>query len=578
MKTISLIIAAALIVPAQLITAQDKPAQANIPPAAKLLSPAVCGKGVFLFTLGDQSLGRETFEIRCQPEGYSATGHTELNLPGGAIDLNTTLETDKAGSPLSSTAKGRVNNSPFEQSVLIKDNVATITNNGKSRELPYQKGTALVGGNIFYMFQFAMAQYDATQGGVQQIPIFPNATMKIERVGRDEVQPAGVAAGGQKAAFDRYNVTIGLASFVVWADAQGRIAAIIVPAQNFNAVREDYKDYAAALKAALASKTKTEEDYSAPPNASFTAEEVTVQAKGFALAGTLLLPKSGKRPFPAVIMITGSGQQTRDEALPLAGLEKYRPFRQIAESLAARGIAVLRVDDRGVGKSTGADTLKTATSFDFADDVRAEIDYLRKRADIDPNRIALVGHSEGGIIAPMVAASDPRIAAIVLMAGTAKRGGAVLADQARDVLERDPSLTPQERAKKLEEQQEAIRAIEEDRDAPGLTERFRSPWMREFLKYDPLATIRKVRQPILILQGALDRQVTAEQAAMLEQAAREAGNKDVTARVFPGLNHLFLPSKTGAFSEYTSLETTSIPDDVLNTLGDWLQQKLKVKR
>src|SRR5205085_4972136 len=151
------------------------------------------------------------------------------------------------------------------------------------------------------------------------------------------------------------------------------------------------------------------EDYSAPPNAPFTAEEVTVNAKGFTLAGTLLLPKSGARPFPAVITITGSGQQTRDEPVPIPGLEKYRPMRQIAEMLATRSIAVLRVDDRGVGKSGGRDMLMTATTSIFADDVRAEVSYLRSRPEIDPNRIAIVGHSEGGIIAPMVAATDPQI-------------------------------------------------------------------------------------------------------------------------------------------------------------------------
>ncbi|HYJ45014.1 MAG TPA: alpha/beta hydrolase, partial [Pyrinomonadaceae bacterium] len=127
-------------------------------------------------------------------------------------------------------------------------------------------------------------------------------------------------------------------------------------------------------------------DYSAPAGAPFTAEEVTVSAKDFKLAGTLLLPKSGARPFPAVITITGSGQQTRDEPIPIPGLEKYRPMRQIAEALASRGIAVLRVDDRGTGKSGGRETLLKATTSSFADDVRAEVAYLRSRPEIDPAR------------------------------------------------------------------------------------------------------------------------------------------------------------------------------------------------
>jgi hypothetical protein len=287
------------------------------------------------------------------------------------------------------------------------------------------------------------------------------------------------------------------------------------------------------------------------------------------------MPKTGKPPFPVVITITGSGQQTRDEYLPLPGLEKYRPFRQIAEALASRGVAVLRVDDRGIEKSTGRDTLKTATSADFADDVRAQVDYLRKRKEIDPARIALVGHSEGGMIAPMVAASDPRIAAIVLMAGSGKRGDEILLYQQNQAIDASGMLADEEKAKQHAEHAENLRkAAQGDPSAP---EALRSAWMRYFLTYDPLPTIRKVRQPILILQGELDRQVTADQAEMIAKAAREAGNRDVSARVFTGLNHLFLPAKTGAPSEYSSLSTNTIPDDVMRQLVDWLALRLKVK-
>jgi dienelactone hydrolase len=319
-----------------------------------------------------------------------------------------------------------------------------------------------------------------------------------------------------------------------------------------------------------------EVDYAAPAGAPFTAEEVSVEAKGFTLAGTLLVPKTGKPPYPAVITITGSGQQTRDEYLPLPGLEQYRPFRQIAEALASRGIAVLRVDDRGVGRSKGLETLKVSTSANFADDVRAQVDFLRERREIDPGRVVLVGHSEGGMIAPMVASTDPRIAGIVLLAGTGKRGDTIIAYQVNQGLEGDATLTEEARAKARAQQQDAMRkAIAGDASAP---EALRNPWMRYFLGYDPLPTIRKVRQPILILQGELDRQVTADQADLLAKAAREAGNRDVTERVFPGLNHLFLPAKTGAVSEYSSLSTNSIPDEVMKQLTDWLVEKLKMAK
>jgi dipeptidyl aminopeptidase/acylaminoacyl peptidase len=318
-------------------------------------------------------------------------------------------------------------------------------------------------------------------------------------------------------------------------------------------------------------------DYSAPPNAGFTAEEVTVTAKGYTLAGTLLLPKNGKLPLPAVITITGSGQQTRDEPLPFPGLENFRPMRQIAEALASRGIAVLRVDDRGVGGSGGRDTLATVTTSGFADDVRAELAYLRSRSEIDPKRIALVGHSEGGIIAPMVAASDAQIAAIVLLAGSGKSGAEISMEQLTYVLDHTPGVTPELRKQKLAEEQEIITAVQTGADLSKYPVQVRLPWVKEFWTYDPLPTIRKVHQPILILQGALDRQITAEQADMLEKAAREAGNKNVTKQIFPNLNHLFLTAKTGGTDEYSKLETSAISDDVLKALGDWLVLKLAVK-
>jgi hypothetical protein len=318
-------------------------------------------------------------------------------------------------------------------------------------------------------------------------------------------------------------------------------------------------------------------DYSAPPKAPFTAEEVTVNARGYTLAGTLLLPKNAKGPLPAVITITGSGQQTRDEPLPVPNLDAYKPMRQIAESLAARGIAVLRVDDRGVGASGGRETLLAATTSSFADDTRTEVAYLRSRAEIDPKRIALVGHSEGGIIAPMVAATDPEIAVIVLMAGSGKRGDLISMDQLNDVLDKTPGMTPEIKAQKQAEEQEIIKAVQTGADLSKYPAQAKLPWIKEFWTYDPLAAIRKVRQPILILQGGLDHQITPEQASMLETAAREGGNKEVTKRIFPRLNHLFLPATTGSTTEYSSLATTAIPDEVLKVLSDWLAIRLKAR-
>ena len=557
-------------------TAQER-AGKQLPPATPMLSPAICGKGVFLLSLGEQQIGREEFEIKCQPQGYSASGHTQLKVATTAIDLNTTLDVDKAGEPLASSAKGSVNGQPFDQSVTVKGATA-VTGTAGAKELPFAKGSSLVGGNIFYMLQFLLSHYDGTRGGLQELPVFPNLTARVERLARDEAVTNALVPSVRSASFDRYSVKLGMSASIIWVDSTGRIAVVAVPLQNFGAVREEYGAYVPSLKGIIsASMKETGFDYSAPPGAPFTAEEITIPVKNFSLGGTLLLPKSSKPPYPAVITITGSGQQTRDEFLPIPGLEKYRPFRQIAEALAARGIAVLRVDDRATGKSTGADSLTTVTSADFADDVRAQVAYLRGRTDIDARRIALVGHSEGGVIAPMVAASDPQVAAIVLMAGTAKRGDEIILYQIGNAVDSDPTLTDEAKKKGHAEQQQMVRNLIEGGDTSKAPAELKNAWMKYFLTYDPLPTIEKVRRGVLILQGALDRQVTADQADMLEAAARRSGNKDVTKQVYANLNHLFLPAKTGAPSEYSSLSTNTIPDEVIVTLANWLVRELKVQ-
>jgi fermentation-respiration switch protein FrsA (DUF1100 family) len=177
----------------------------------------------------------------------------------------------------------------------------------------------------------------------------------------------------------------------------------------------------------------------------------------------------------------------------------------------------------------------------------------------------------------MVAANDSQIAAIVLMAGSGKRGDQISMEQLTYILDNTPGVTPELRKQKLAEQQEIITAVQSGGDLSKYPAQVRFPWTKEFWTYDPLTTIRKVRQPILILQGALDRQITAEQADLLEKAARDAGNRDVTKQILPNLNHLFLTAKTGAVDEYSKLNTSAIGDDVLKVLGDWLALKLPVK-
>lgn len=332
--------------------------------------------------------------------------------------------------------------------------------------------------------------------------------------------------------------------------ADGRLLSADVPAQGVRIVR--------ATNVTIGIQPKP--DYSAPPGAPYTAESVTVQAAAGVLAGTLTLPKGRAGRLPAVVTITGSGQEDRDESLPM--VPGYRPFRQVADTLARRGIAVLRLDDRGFGDSGG--NAATATSVDFARDMSAAVSYLSSRADIDPARIALVGHSEGGLIAPLLARDHPKLRALVLMAGPGWTGRRILAYQQRYALTQGVgALSGAKLDSALAQASVALDSVARV-----------SPWIRFFLDYDPLATARQVRTPVLILQGATDRQVPAEQAAELAAAFRAGGNKDVTVRVFPDRDHLFLRDPSGNPARYDSLPSRTIDSEVMGTLADWLVRKL----
>jgi len=537
---------------------------------------SLCGAGRYDLSASGQSLGSETFEIACHPGGYTATGRTRLSMTGAAIDLTTHLEIGPDFIPASASAKGTVNGQPFDQSGTFRDGTATLTTNGQQQSVQYAKGASWLGGNIFYPNVFIAARYDEAKGGAQQFPIFPQIAMTLERSSSDTVR----LDNGETATFTRFVARVAIQQFILWRDGDGRLAVIASPAQQFSAVRPESAKWLPALMAKLTggasaapANSATAIDYSAPLGATFTAEEVTIPVATYSLAGTLLVPKAGTR-HPAAVMITGSGLQTRDQRIALPGLEQYAPFRQIAERLASNGIAVLRVDDRGIGGSTGRETLENATTTSLAEDTRAQIAWLRTRDGIDAQRIVVIGHSEGASIAAMIGASDPKLAAVVMMAGVAKRGAEVSIEQQEDMLRSDPTMTEAVKQTMREKQKEAVQTVLAGGDLPGQKT---NAWIREYFAYDPLPTARKVKQPLLILQGERDRQVDQSHAQILATALRDAGNKDVTVKVFPTLNHLFLPSTTGSFSEYSHLQTTKVPDEVLAILTDWVKARIAMK-
>ncbi len=337
----------------------------------------------------------------------------------------------------------------------------------------------------------------------------------------------------------------GLEMRTVWRD--GVVSEVHVPAQNLRAVRAGGPVSMSPAKPL---------SYDAPADAPYTSEHVSIATpRGYTLAGTFTKPKSATGKVPVLVTISGSGPQERDSRLP--GIANYAIFRDIADTLGRRGIAVLRFDDRGVGQSGGKATRDSATSEDFADDVLSVVNYLRLRPDVDGRRIALAGHSEGGLIAPIAAVKDPRIRAIALLAGPSIDGRKVLAYQNENGIKAAPVT---------EAQRDSLR-----RTVPAALDSLQrvNRWMRYFLTTDPLVTARKVKQPVLILQGDTDMQVTPEQADQLAAAMRAAGNRAVTLQRFPATNHLFLEDASGSPTGYASLTNTRVRPEVLGALVEW---------
>ena len=302
------------------------------------------------------------------------------------------------------------------------------------------------------------------------------------------------------------------------------------------------------------------------------------------LAGTLTYPESGG-PFPAAILISGAGPQDRNEE----GFGGHRFFQVLADDLTKRGIAVLRYDDRGVGESTGSQ--EKATSADLAEDVKAAFQFLKTCSFINPQKIGLIGHSEGGFIAQIVASELGEIAYIVLMAGPALPGKDIWLYQLKimtkySAFAEDPIkyyeriITILDKEQNDEKVREKISSIYKEMKIPSemakaTIEYLLSPWMRYFIKTDPAAFLSKVKCPVLALGGKKDVHVPSSQnLKSIEEALQKAGNKNYEIVEFPNINHLFQTANTGLPMEYSLIEETIAPV-VLQTIGDWIFKQVK---
>jgi pimeloyl-ACP methyl ester carboxylesterase len=329
----------------------------------------------------------------------------------------------------------------------------------------------------------------------------------------------------------------------------------------------------------------------------YRSEEVAYKNGETTLAATLTIPE-GEGPFPAVLLATGSGAQNRDEEI-----FGHKPFWILADDLTRAGIAVLRADDRGVGGSSGK--LSESNTADFAEDALAGIRFLRERKEIDKKRVGIVGHSEGALVGVIAAARSKDVRFLVLLAGTGVPGSEVVKlqtarmDRARGL----PEAALQAEQKLLDVAFQSVAAGADSaslREAIGshgvglrdaapdslkgaiqlvqaavvqMSRAMRSPWFRYFLDFDPRPDLRRLKIPVLALNGELDMQVSADQnLPEIERALSEAKNENVTIRRLPGLNHLFQPATTGLPEEYMQIDTTFDPA-ALESIRSWIVER-----
>lgn len=436
--------------------------------------------------------------------------------------------------------------------------VNEITQNGVTNSKTDQiSARTVVLPNNFYAAYEALAARLSTSVAGADIPAYIAPQTEI-RLTVKTVTDEQIQTPNGRVATRVYDVSFqnpgGVLDAKITIDARARLVRLEIPSQQLAVVRSDL--------ATVATR--------ADPIRNPTDNDVTIPATGFNLAGTLTSPPAtGRLRHPVVVLVAGSGAVGRDEVVADIPI-----FAQIAGALARQGYLVLRYDKRGVGQSGGRS--ERATLQDYAEDLIGAVKWLSKRPDVDPKRIAVAGHSEGGAVGMLAAAREKKIASLVLIAAPGTSGAELVLEQQRHML--DVMKTPEaERTAKIALQQRIQAAVVTDKGweaiPPELRAQADSAWFRSLLLFDPSKAMSKVKQPVLILQGDLDKQVfphNAETLAGLARGRKKAGPVEVVH--LSGINHLLVPATTGEVSEYATLRDKSVTALVATTIADWLSK------
>jgi len=527
------------------------------------------GQADFTVFYQGSAVGVEQVKVERTPQGITISGSERIGPPISILTRRAEARYTADWRPLEFVVEGSVREQLIAVRTTVSGTTATtqFTQGGAPTLRTDQVAAdAIFLPNLFFgAYEALAARLPATKVGDVLAAFVPpqlTATLTVRSITDDRVRTQS-----QVLQFRRYELGLvtakNSAQIEMWADASGRMLRLTVLDQAFDIVRAD-----------IASITSRREQAVRPND-----QTVSIPAFGFSLMGTLSQPASKPSPtfrFPALVLVGGSEPLDREESV--AGVPV---FGQLASALADAGFIVVRYDKRGVGQSGGR--ANTANLSDYADDAGAVVDFLKRRKDVDPARIAMLGYGEGGAVASVAASRGGNIAALVLVASPGVAGGALALEQQMLLLTR--LNTPEaERNAKLQLQQKLHLALITGTGLESipadLRKRADTPWFRSFLVYDPAKVVKNVEQPILVVHGELDREilpVNADKLAAIAKGRKGRAGEAVKLVKIPGINHLLVPAQTGEAEEYGKLADRTISPSATSAISAWLKEALKAK-
>ena len=525
-------------------------------PVAAQQRPAAPKPTGYTIFLRGTPVGREELTVQEDATGTTITAQGRLAAPLNVVTRRAELKYAADGSPQQFTLEGTANGSDVAvRTSFVNGTAQTEGNQGTTKintSHPYSPQAVVLPNGVFSFYAALADRLSRVTGGAElKAYILPIAEINV-RVVSD--QPERIQVGTTFLDAQRYDLLFsnpgGDLAVSLTAGDGGRLIRLTVPAQAIEVVRED-----------VASPTSRTQIYSNPGD-----EAVIIPGTGFNLGATITKPASPAASIPAVILLPAAAGD-RD-----AFTQGIPTFAQLAGAMADAGFLAVRYDKRGFGQSGGR--AESATIQDYAEDVRSVVRWLQQRKDIDAKRIAIIGHGEGAWVALLAAARERRISAVISLAGPSTTGTELVLEQQQQSLDL-LKLTPEERQQKVELQKQIQSAVLTGKGWESVSKDDRraadTPWFQSLLTYDPAKVLKDVKQPLLFVHGALDKQVPVAHAERLTDLARkQSDSKSIDLVVVRGVNHLLVPALTGEVSEYSSLPDRNVSKDVSGALTAWL--------